>query len=84
MQRQTLAPYIPDEITRPAVTPVSRWRAQGIALLRIIFGLVCAVDAWYKWQPGFIGSFTTQITQAQRSQPPGVQSQGNRILILNA
>jgi thiosulfate dehydrogenase (quinone) large subunit len=74
MQRQTLAPYTPDDITRTAVTPVSPWRAQGIALLRIIFGLVWAVDAWYKWQPGFINSFTTQITRAQRSQPPGVQS----------
>jgi uncharacterized membrane protein YphA (DoxX/SURF4 family) len=43
-------------------------------LLRIAFGLIWAIDAWFKWQPGFISSFTDQIKSAQLGQPQGVQS----------
>ena len=42
--------------------------------MRIAFGLIWAIDAWFKWQPGFISSFTDQITKAKQDQPQGVQS----------
>ncbi len=42
--------------------------------MRIAFGLIWAIDAWFKWQPGFISSFTDQINKAKQDQPQGVQS----------
>ncbi len=35
-------------------TTLAAWRMKGIGILRIVFGLVWAVDAWFKWQPDFI------------------------------
>jgi hypothetical protein len=39
--------------------PLARWRLTGIGVLRIVFGLVWAVDAWFKWQPDFITTSPT-------------------------
>lgn len=36
---------------------LSSWRFRGIGVLRILFGLIWAVDAWFKWQPDFIRPF---------------------------
>jgi len=33
-----------------------------MAILRIAFGLVWAVDAWFKWQPDFINNFSSYLT----------------------
>ncbi len=44
------------------------WRLQGIGVLRV-FGLVWAIDAWFKWQPDFINNFTDYLTGAQKDQP---------------
>lgn len=49
--------------------PLARWRLTGIGVLRIVFGLVWAVDAWFKWQPDFINNFTDYLTGAQADQP---------------
>jgi uncharacterized membrane protein YphA (DoxX/SURF4 family) len=38
------------------------WRARGIAFLRILFGVVWGIDAWFKFQPDFINNFTTYLT----------------------
>ena len=45
------------------------WRLKGIGLLRILFGIVWGVDAWFKWQPDFINNFTTYLSGAQANQP---------------
>lgn len=74
MQRQTVSPEIETAITTMQTTRVSLWRARAIAFLRIAFGLIWAIDAWFKWQSGFINSFTDQITKAKQDQPLGVQS----------
>ena len=50
------------------------WRLTGIGLLRITFGVVWAIDAWFKWQPDFINNFTDYLTGAQQDQPAWVQS----------
>lgn len=39
------------------------------AVLRIAFGLVWAIDACLKWQPGFMNSFTNQVTMMMSGQP---------------
>ena len=45
------------------------WRLKGIGLLRILFGVVWGIDAWFKWQPDFINNFTTYLSGAQADQP---------------
>ena len=55
-------------------TRVSSWRAKAIAAMRIAFGLVWAVAAWLKWQPGFINGFTDKVSGAKDGQAPAVQS----------
>lgn len=78
MARQTMPPGSPVFTAGPHAhadsSRVSTWRARAIALLRVAFGLIWAIDAWLKWQPGFLSSFTAQITQAKQDQPQGVQS----------
>ncbi|HEY8868391.1 MAG TPA: hypothetical protein VIM30_03270 [Candidatus Limnocylindrales bacterium] len=48
------------------------WMLAGMAifafvgLLRITFGVVWAIDAWFKWQPDSINNFTAYLTGAQQ------------------
>ncbi len=53
---------------------LSAWRTAGIGALRIAFGLIWAVDAWFKWQPDFINKFTDYLTGALDGQPALVQA----------
>lgn len=46
------------------------WRNNGIAILRIIFGVVWGIDAWFKWQPDFINNFSSYLSSD--SQPKAV------------
>jgi thiosulfate dehydrogenase (quinone) large subunit len=46
-----------------------RWRLKGIGLIRILFGIVWGVDAWFKWQPSFISGFAGYLSGAQEGQP---------------
>lgn len=48
----------------------SRW----FAWVRITFGVVWAVDAFLKWQPGFAGQFIGMLTDAEGGQPGFVKS----------
>lgn len=45
------------------------WRFTAIGMLRIVFGIVWAIDAWFKWQPSFRDNFTSYLTGAQDGQP---------------
>jgi len=47
------------------------WRLNGISVLRIVFGLVWGIDAWFKWQPDFINNFTSYLSTD--GQPPAVK-----------
>ncbi len=53
---------------------LSSWRTRGISLLRILFGLVWLVDAWFKWQPDFINQFAGYLTGTLDGQPAAVQA----------
>ena len=55
------------------VITLKGWRFTGLALLRIAFGVVWAIDAWFKWQPDFIQNFTDYFTSALEGQPAVVQ-----------
>lgn len=52
---------------------LARWQLKGIAALRIIFGLVWLIDAWFKWQPDFINKFSDYLTGSLDGQPGWVQ-----------
>ncbi len=45
------------------------WRGKGIGVLRIVFGMVWAIDAWFKWQPDFQNNFVSFLTGALDGQP---------------
>ncbi len=47
---------------------------KALGVLRILFGLVWAVDAWFKWQPDFTNKFTDYLTGALEGQPAAVQA----------
>jgi thiosulfate dehydrogenase (quinone) large subunit len=48
---------------------LTRWRLNGIGLLRILFGIVWGIDAWFKWQPDFVNNFKDYLVSAQQDQP---------------
>ena len=52
---------------------LAAWRWKGIGILRIVFGIVWAVDAWFKWQPDFINNFSSYLTGTLDGQPPFVK-----------
>ncbi len=43
--------------------------ATRVALVRVVFGLIWAVDAWLKWQPDFIAGFEGTLVEAAKDQP---------------
>ncbi len=47
---------------------------KSFAILRIIFGGVWLIDAWFKWSPSFINNFTDYLTQGAQGQPALVQA----------
>lgn len=53
---------------------VALWRDQGFAILRIVFGVVWAIDAQFKWQPAFQTGFASYLTGALDGQPPAVKA----------
>lgn len=53
---------------------LAAWQAKGIAGLRILFGVVWLIDAWFKWQPDFISKFSDYLTGTLDGQPGWVQA----------
>jgi len=45
-----------------------RWRLRVTVALRITFGLVWAIDAWFKAQPAFVQNFVGYLVQARASR----------------
>lgn len=56
---------------QPTLAP---WRMTGIGLLRILFGVIWGIDAWFKWQPAFVNNLTSYITGALAGQSPQVRA----------
>lgn len=54
--------------------PFAPWRLQGMGVLRIIFGITWAIDAWFKWQPSFVDNFMSYLMGGQDGQPQAVKS----------
>ncbi len=47
---------------------------RSFAILRIVFGSVWLIDAYFKWSPAFINNFTNYLVQGAQNQPPLVQA----------
>lgn len=62
-------------VTQPSSARVfAAWRRTGLGLLRILFGLVWAVDAYFKWQPDFHANLETYLAEGAEGQPAAVQA----------
>ena len=72
MSYKPFAPSLLKGASRGASSQLAAWRLGGVAVLRIAFGCVWAIDAWFKWQPGFADNFTGYLTKALNGQPPAV------------
>ncbi|MCL6595858.1 MAG: DoxX family membrane protein [Firmicutes bacterium] len=44
--------------------------ARALAAARLGFGIVWAIDAWLKWQPGFMDGFAAYLTGAASAAQP--------------
>lgn len=55
-------------------TTLASWRTKGIGVLRIVFGIVWAIDAWFKWQPDFIHNFESYLKGTLDGQSVAVQA----------
>src|ERR1700676_1770896 len=58
--------------TRFDITP--RFHRTPATFLRVVFGLVWLVDAFFKWQPGFRSNFAAVIQGMANTQPGGVRA----------
>ncbi len=47
---------------------------KGFALLRIFFGIVWLIDAYFKWQPSFQTNFISYVTGGLDGQPVFIQT----------
>jgi len=47
---------------------------KSFAILRIAFGFVWLIDAWFKWQPAFLNNFTSYLVEGAQGQPAIVQA----------
>ena len=46
---------------------------RSFALMRIVFGCVWTVDAYFKWQPDFLNNFVSYLQEGADGQPALVQ-----------
>jgi len=50
-----------------------KWHSLAIAMTRIAFGLVWAIDAFFKWQPAFQNNFVSYLQETYNGQPALIQ-----------
>jgi len=48
---------------------LTKFRANGIGIVRILFGIVWLIDAQFKWRPGFINDMSSYLSGALTGQP---------------
>lgn len=75
VQGGTLRRPWPGTTVPPPVTPLhTSWRRTGFGVLRILFGLIWAVDASFKWQPAVHSSLDAYLEEGAVAQPALVQA----------
>ncbi len=56
----------PDRRSSREITSVPQWPKSSV---RVGFGVIWAIDAAFKWRPGFHGDFIDLVSQASQGQP---------------
>ena len=56
-----------------AETESAAWLIVAAAALRTAFGVLMAIDAWLKWQPGFAAHYVGYLQNAANAQPHWLQ-----------
>ena len=54
-------------------TESAAWLIVAAAALRTAFGILMAIDAWLKWQPGFAAHYVGYLQNAANAQPAWLQ-----------
>lgn len=44
------------------------WTAKALGIVRIIFGVIWAIDAWFKWQPAFLNDLPHYMSRHLEGQ----------------
>ena len=52
----------------------TKQRTLAIAFTRIAFGMVWAIDAYFKWQPAFANNFVSYLQETYDGQPAIIQA----------
>lgn len=68
-QSENGGPMVPVADLEAAGLRPRRHLYKRVAAVRIVFGLIFAIDAYLKWRPGFASSFTGQVSGAAQGQP---------------
>lgn len=55
--------------TPESISSASTWHALASAALRVIFGIIWAVNAAFTWMPGFAANYTGYLRNAAEGQP---------------
>lgn len=63
----------PAETKPNAETTSAAWLIVAAAALRTAFGILMAIDAWLKWQPGFAAHYVGYLQNAANAQPHWLQ-----------
>src|SRR5512141_2445629 len=51
----------------------SSWPVVASSAVRVIFGIIWAIDAWLKWQPAFAEHYVGYLQNAAAAQPDWLQ-----------
>jgi thiosulfate dehydrogenase [quinone] large subunit len=69
-----MSSMIPASAVLQAGRGIQPWRDQAFGVLRIVFGIVWAIDAQFKWRPPFQTGFPSLLSGALDGQPPLVKA----------
>lgn len=48
--------------------------SKSFAILRIVFGFVWLIDAWFKWQSVFLNNFISYLVEGAQGQPVAIHA----------
>ncbi|MGH7996128.1 MAG: multicopper oxidase domain-containing protein, partial [Opitutaceae bacterium] len=69
------------DLSKASVNPMP-WMSVGSGAVRAAFGVMMAVDAYLKWQPGFADHYVGYLQNASRAQPGWLEPWFNGWLLL--
>jgi thiosulfate dehydrogenase (quinone) large subunit len=69
-----MPPIVEQFAKPPVIEERDMWRGKAFGILRIVFGLIWAIDAQFKWRPAFQTSFVSYLTGALDGQPALVKA----------